>query len=254
MILTRTEAVVARWPDPCPEPGAAHTTARDLGSRTTSPRCRGGSSSRTTRRRRQVSGRCRSTPAPWQRCTSGSRRNAPSAPTAIPRGPRRTSSSLGGRASLVFARRTGVRHRRKRISANFTRQADLAGLPRISFRDLRHAYATIALRAGVCPEAVSKRLDHSSVVITLSLYAHVFEHDDRGSADGVTGQHPGPLTGACGPRFCARPASFGSRAGPRGATKALVASSGEGLILSMSRPCPPPRALWARGDLNPHVR
>jgi integrase len=38
-------------------------------------------------------------------------------------------------------------------------------------------------RAGVSPEVVSKRLGHSSVVITLSLYAHVFEQDDQAAAD-----------------------------------------------------------------------
>jgi hypothetical protein len=35
----------------------------------------------------------------------------------------------------------------------------------------------------VSPEVVSKRPGHSSVVITLSLYAHVFEQDDQAAAD-----------------------------------------------------------------------
>jgi len=39
----------------------------------------------------------------------------------------------------------------------------------------------------VSPEVVSKRLGHSSVVITLSLYAHVFEQDDQAAAN-VTAQ------------------------------------------------------------------
>lgn len=35
------------------------------------------------------------------------------------------------------------------------------------------------------PEVVSKRLGHSSVVITLSIYAHVFEQDDEAAAERV---------------------------------------------------------------------
>lgn len=53
------------------------------------------------------------------------------------------------------------------------------GLPRIGFHGLPHSYATAALRAGVSPEVLCTRLGHSSVVITLSMYAHVLEQDDQ---------------------------------------------------------------------------
>lgn len=39
------------------------------------------------------------------------------------------------------------------------------------------------MRAGVSPEVVSERLGHASVVITLSIYAHVFEQDDQAAAE-----------------------------------------------------------------------
>jgi integrase len=84
---------------------------------------------------------------------------------------------------LVFTREDGEGHRPKRVSSTFTATSDQLGLPRIGIHGLRHSYATAALRAGVSPEVVSKRLGHSSVVITLSLYAHVFEQDDRAAAD-----------------------------------------------------------------------
>lgn len=86
---------------------------------------------------------------------------------------------------LVFTREDGSGHRPKRLSAEFTKQVDDAGLSRIGIHGLRHSYATAALRAGVSPEVVSKRLGHSSIVVTLSIYAHVFEHDDRAAADRV---------------------------------------------------------------------
>lgn len=84
---------------------------------------------------------------------------------------------------LVFTREDGEGHRPKRLSSAFTAASDGAGLPRVGVHGLRHSYATAALRAGVSPEVVSKRLGHASVVITLSLYAHVFEQDDEAAAE-----------------------------------------------------------------------
>ena len=73
------------------------------------------------------------------------------------------------------------------MSSAFTAATDRFGLPRIGVHGLRHSYATTALRAGVSPEVVSKRLGNSSVVIPLALYAHVFEQDDQ-AAGHVTAQ------------------------------------------------------------------
>lgn len=84
---------------------------------------------------------------------------------------------------LVFTREDGSGYRPKRLSSAFTAEVDRAGLPRIGVHGLRHAYATAALRAGVSPEVVSKRLGHSSVMITLTIYAHVFEQDDEAAAE-----------------------------------------------------------------------
>ena len=35
------------------------------------------------------------------------------------------------------------------------------------------------------PEVLAKRLGHASVVVTLSIYAHVFEQDDQAAAERV---------------------------------------------------------------------
>lgn len=48
--------------------------------------------------------------------------------------------------------------------------ADLEGL---RVHDLRHAHATLMLRAGVHPKVVSERLGHASINITLDTYSHV---------------------------------------------------------------------------------
>ena len=84
---------------------------------------------------------------------------------------------------LVFTRQDGEGLRPKRLSSDFVEAAARAGLPAIGMHGLRHSYATAALRAGVSPEVVSKRLGHSSVVMTLTTYAHVFEQDDEAAAE-----------------------------------------------------------------------
>jgi len=92
----------------------------------------------------------------------------------------------------VFTRQDGSGHRPKRLSSAFTALVDRIGLPRIGVHGLRHSYATAALRAGVSPEVVSKRLGHASIVVTLSIYAHVFEQDDQAAAERAAAAIYGP--------------------------------------------------------------
>jgi integrase len=53
-----------------------------------------------------------------------------------------------------------------------------AGLPKLRFHDLRHTHATAPLSKGHPINAVSQRLGHSDVGITLRVYAHVLPADD----------------------------------------------------------------------------
>jgi integrase len=48
-----------------------------------------------------------------------------------------------------------------------------ADLPRVRFHDLRHTYATLALRDGVPVKVVSETLEHASITLTLDTYSHV---------------------------------------------------------------------------------
>lgn len=68
------------------------------------------------------------------------------------------------------------------IRQRFSRLAERAGLPQIRLHDVRHSYATVALRAGVNPKIVSQRLGHSSVAFTLSTYSHARPGFDREAA------------------------------------------------------------------------
>lgn len=69
------------------------------------------------------------------------------------------------------------------IRQRFDRLAAAAGLSRITFHDLRHSYATGALKAGVSPKIISERIGHANVGFFLQTYAHVLRNDDRDAAE-----------------------------------------------------------------------
>ncbi len=71
------------------------------------------------------------------------------------------------------------------VRERFARLSATAGLPAIRFHDLRHSYATVALRAGVNPKIVSHRIGHSSPAFTLHVYSHVTPGMDRDAAGQV---------------------------------------------------------------------
>jgi integrase len=77
------------------------------------------------------------------------------------------------------------------ITEWFTRLTWEAGLPPIRLHDVRHSYATAALRAGVPVKVVSERLGHSSVSFTQDTYMHVIpgmdEHGARVAAMAILG-------------------------------------------------------------------
>jgi len=52
-------------------------------------------------------------------------------------------------------------------------------LPLIRFHDLRHSHASLLVKLGVQPKAISQRLGHSNIGITMDLYAHIYEETDK---------------------------------------------------------------------------
>ena len=55
-----------------------------------------------------------------------------------------------------------------------------AGLEGVSFRDLRHHYASLLIHGGESVKAVQARLGHSSASITLDVYSHLWpDSEDR---------------------------------------------------------------------------
>jgi integrase len=90
------------------------------------------------------------------------------------------SLDLARDGALVFGTLEGQHQNPVRFSQRFTealarcaRDLGDAAPPVIRLHDLRHCHATILLGAGVPIKIISERLGHSSVVITMHVYAHV---------------------------------------------------------------------------------
>jgi len=58
-----------------------------------------------------------------------------------------------------------------------------AGIPKLRFHDLRHAYATLSLGAGEDLATIRDALGHSSIAITADTYAHVLDRTRGAAAD-----------------------------------------------------------------------
>ena len=86
----------------------------------------------------------------------------------------RLAAGLGWRdLDLVFAREDGSPTHPDAFTKEFDRLVANSGLPRIRLHDLRHTFATLALKAGAHPKVVSERLGHSNISVTLDTYTHV---------------------------------------------------------------------------------
>lgn len=62
-----------------------------------------------------------------------------------------------------------------------------AGLPDIRFHDLRHTFATLALRQGVSVKVLQEILGHANIRITLDIYAHVLPDMQQEAIDKMSG-------------------------------------------------------------------
>lgn len=63
------------------------------------------------------------------------------------------------------------------------RLAKTTGLPEITFHQLRHTYASLMLHQGTQITEVSRLLGHSSIIVTLGIYAHLIPGADSAAVD-----------------------------------------------------------------------
>lgn len=92
---------------------------------------------------------------------------------------------LGQDTALLFVWPDGRPLHPDTITALFHRHCKAAGLPRIRLHDVRHSYATAALKAGIPPKVISERLGHSTAAFTLQTYTHVIPGMDEAAANSV---------------------------------------------------------------------
>lgn len=74
---------------------------------------------------------------------------------------------------LVFCSPFGTRMDPRSFTRVFERILKEAGLPRISFHDMRHSHATMLLVLGEHPKVVQERLGHATIAMTLDTYSHL---------------------------------------------------------------------------------
>ena len=85
----------------------------------------------------------------------------------------------------VFDRGGGMPMIVESVSHRFAQLVEAIGLGDVRLHDLRHAYATRLLEAGVHPKVVSEALGHASVAITLDIYSHILPTMSRTAADAI---------------------------------------------------------------------
>jgi integrase len=81
---------------------------------------------------------------------------------------------------LVFCQSDGKPlHMRNVYQRDFLPLLRQCGLPRVTFHSLRHSSISSGARAGVDPAVMQRRAGHSTLSMTLGVYRHVLEEEDR---------------------------------------------------------------------------
>lgn len=86
---------------------------------------------------------------------------------------------------FVFCHPDGRPYHPERFSREFDRMVERLGSRRITVHDLRHTWATLALKAAVPLKVVSERLGHSSISVTADIYSHVLPGMQTDAAEKV---------------------------------------------------------------------
>ena len=89
--------------------------------------------------------------------------------------------------ALVFTASNGSPMRNSNFSSNVWRPAvRAAGLPEdLRVHDLRHTAVAILISQGVHPEAIKRFLGHSSIMVTMDIYGHLFPSEQEALADAL---------------------------------------------------------------------
>ena len=87
--------------------------------------------------------------------------------------------------AFVFGAIDGKVRDPDRITQDWKRFAAARGVPTVTLHALRHSHASALIASGADPVTVSRRLGHGSPVVTMSVYAHLFDRSDEGAAQAI---------------------------------------------------------------------
>ena len=105
--------------------------------------------------------------------------------------------------ALVFCNYDGTPISPNSFSVTWGTTISRAGLPDVTFHACRHSHASALIAAGIDVVSVSRRLGHSSPVITLGTYAHLFQNTDTRAAEAIRCSNKAPVPIRCQFAVCA---------------------------------------------------
>ena len=91
---------------------------------------------------------------------------------------RRAAAGWEDAWGLVFTTDTGAPVDPYRLTVAFRERVREASVPVIRLHDLRHTHASLLLATGVPVKVVSARLGHTSIAMTMDVYAHLLPGQD----------------------------------------------------------------------------
>jgi integrase len=87
--------------------------------------------------------------------------------------------------ALVFCQPDGSLIKPSWLSYTWRNTRQSMELPDVTFHAFRHTHASALIAAGLDVVAISRRMGHSSPVVTLRIYGHLFKKDDSGAAAAI---------------------------------------------------------------------
>ena len=97
---------------------------------------------------------------------------------------------------LVIDRGDGAPYEPNVLSHRYARLVRRLGMPKLRFHDLRHAYATTLLEAGVHPKVASEAMGHASVSFTMDTYQHLMPTMGAQAAEAIQAALGDAVSGA----------------------------------------------------------
>lgn len=90
-----------------------------------------------------------------------------------------------GSSDFVFATTRGTPLEPRNVNRSFAGLLTAAGLRHVRLHDLRHTCATLLLDQGASPRVVMETLGHSTISVTMNVYAHVMPKAMRDAASSM---------------------------------------------------------------------